>query len=398
MPLSFLRIAAIIALLAAPLAADATRDWTAAIEAGKKAFEARNFPEAEKQFTLAVKAGETFGNKDTRLAAALDHLATVYSVNKQYDKAVPTYQRAIAAIEKALDPSHPDLVGTLQNLARVYQAQNKIEDAQPLYERVFVIVQAAYGKDDLRTATAIHNLAAIEGLKGQHAKAAALLEQAMAIREKKLPADHALIAQTCTDLANTYFRATMLPEAQKYYERALAIIEKTQANKPPVVEAIYRLAALHDATQQFGKSLPLYKKALELLEKNLGKEHAMTVAAVSKLANTFGALEQYDEARKLFERALAAQEKTLGKEDLEIGKTCFSLGRLHVQTKKFAEAEPYCKRSIAIFQKAVGTSSPLYAVAVLNYAVVMENTGRANEAAKLKQLIEQLQKAKEEKK
>lgn len=397
MPVHFLRIAALIAIVAAPLFADATRDWNSAIDAGKKAFEARNFAEAQKQFELAVKAGETFGNKDTRLAAALDHLATVLSVNKEYDKAIPVYLRAVAVIEAAYDKGHPDLIGTLQNLARVYQVQNKIAEAQPLYERVRVIVEATYGKDDLRTAIALNNLAAIEGVKGEHTKAVALLEQTLAIREKKLPADHALILQTLTDLGNTCFRANKLDEAQKYYERALAITEKTQANKPPVVDAINRLAALHDARQQFSKSLPLYQKALEMLEKNLGKEHAMIGPALSKLANTHAALEEYDLARPLFVRALSVQEKTLGAENVEVGKTNFSLGRLLVQQKKFAEAEPYCKKSIAIFQKAAGTSSPLYAVAVLNYAVVMENTGRVQEAAKLKQLIEQLQKAKDKK-
>ena len=62
------------------------------------------------------------------------------------------------------------------------------------------------------------------------------------------------------------------------------------------------------------------------------------------------------------------------------------------------EAEPYCKRSVSIFQKTVGTRNPLYSIAVLNYASLLENTGRTAEATKLKKLVEQLQNAPEDKK
>jgi len=79
-------------------------------------------------------------------------------------------------------------------------------------------------------------------------------------------------------------------------------------------------------------------------------------------------------------------------QDAEVGKTCFSIGRLYLQQRKFAEAEPYCKRSVMVLQKTVGPKHPFYAVAVLNYAALLESTGRADEANKLKKLIEQLQK------
>jgi len=395
MPHHFLRAIAVLAVLTAPLPADPAGDWATYIDAGKKAFAAKQFDAAEKHFAAAVKTSEGFGAKDTRLAASLDHLATVYSMKQQYDKAVPLFKRAVAVIEAATDKGHPDLIGTLQSLGLVYRTQNKLDEAEEIYQRVHGIVTATFGKDDERVATSFNNLAALEGLRGQYGKAAALLEQALVIRESKAGAESSGVAATCTDLGNTYFRLNKLDDAEKHYKRALAIIEKTQVGKPAVVDAINKLTQLYDAKKQFAQSLPLNEKALAILEKNLGKDHQAVAGAVTKLATTHAAMEQYDKAEPLFVRALAVQEKTLGKEDVEVGKTCFALGRLYVQMGKFPEAEPYCKRSIAIFQKTVGPKHPFYAFAVLNYAAVMENTGRANEAAKLKQLVEQLQKVKE---
>ncbi len=366
-------------------------DWNAAIDAGKKAYAEKKPDDALKHFEQAVKIAEGFGEKDARLAGSLDHLGAIYSQQKQYAKAEPLFKRAIAIIEAARDPGHTDLIITLQNLATVYRETGKLDDAEVLYKRTQAIVEATFGKDDERVATALNNLAALEGLRNRHDKVAALLEQALAIRASKLGAESPVVAQTCADLGNTYFRLQKLDDAEKHYTRSLAIQKKLAPGKQAEYDALGRLAQLLEFRKKFADALPLRKRMLEVLEANVGKDHAQVGVAAYLLGNTHAALEQNTEAEVLFQRALVIAEKG-GANNLEAGKAAFSLGRLYAQAKKWDQAEPMCKKSIAIFQRNPGPGSPLYAIAVLNYAAVMEATGRKAEAQKLKDLVAALQK------
>ena len=387
-------------LFTASTLADAGTDWAAAIEAGKKAYAQRQYDEAQKQFELAVKAAETFGEKDTRLAAALDHLGTVHSVKREFTTAEPLFKRAIQIIENAYDEGHPDLIGTLQSLATLYRATNKLDDAQALYERTLTICEAAFGKEDERVATALHNLAALHGMRNQYAKSLEYLERALAIREAKLGEGDPSVHTTLTDMGNTCFRLGRHDDAAKHYKRALKLIETQQKGKPAHVDAMNRLAQLYDAQRKWNESLPLYQEGLTILEQNLGVDHAAVGQACFKLASTHAAMEKYDEAERLFKRALSiAQRGAGGKEDAEVGKAAFSIGRMYVQQKRYDDAAPYCKQAIEHIGKTLGPRHPYYALAVLNYAALLEATGYTAEADKLKQAIQRLQaKMKEEEK
>ena len=378
-------------MLTAVALANPVDDWNASIEAGKKAYDEKKLDDAQKHFEQAVKIAEGLGDKDARLAGSLDHLGAVHSQKKEYTKAEPLFKRAIAIIEAARDKGHTDLIITLQNLATVYRETGRLDEAEAAYKRTQAIVEATFGKDDERVATALSNLAALEGLRNRHDKTAALLEQALTIREKKLGGESGAVAQTCADLGNTYFRLQKLDDAEKHYIRSLSIQKKLAPGKQAEYDALGRLAQLLEFRKKFVEALPVRQRMLEVLEANLGKDHAQVGVAAYLLGNTHAALEQNTEAEAMFQRALTLAEKA-GANNIEAGKAAFSLGRLHAQAKQWDKAEPMCKKSIAIFQRNPGPSSPLYAVAVLNYAAVMEATGRKTEAQKLKDLVAALQK------
>ena len=68
-----------------------------------------NYPEAEKQWSAALKEAEGFGPQDPRLATTLNNLGEVYRAQGRYAEAEPLYKRALAIREKALGPEHPDV-------------------------------------------------------------------------------------------------------------------------------------------------------------------------------------------------------------------------------------------------------------------------------------------------
>ena len=366
--------------------------WRKSIDAGKLAYEQKKLDQAASHFKQAVAIAERIGSGDTRLAASLDHLATVYSVQKRYKDAEPLFDQALVILEKKYDKFHPTLVQTLQNLGMLYRANGDLEKAQKAYERILKIIEAEYGLDSEETATGIHNLAAVLGARGKFDEAAVQLKKVLAMREKLLGKEHDSIAATCKELGNTYFRLSKFPQAAQYYKRNLEIVEKKQAMSPGHLDALSKLATLHEVTKQYDEAISLHQQAIEIVKAKRGAKHSMVATISYRLAGDFAATSKFAQAKTNYEQALEIQIATLGQKHVDVAKTLFSLGRLLVTQRKFGEAEPYCKRAISTFAGTVGAKHPFYAISVLNYAVVLENTGRAEQAKKLKLLVEQLQK------
>jgi CHAT domain-containing protein len=80
----------------------------------------------------------------------------------QYQQAIPLAKRALAILEKASGPEHPDTAAAVNNLAELYRATGAYAKAEPLYER-------AQGIDEINTARFL--------LGGDEARKRAYLQQ-----------------------------------------------------------------------------------------------------------------------------------------------------------------------------------------------------------------------------
>jgi CHAT domain-containing protein len=98
-----------------------------------------------------------------------------------YAKAEPLYQRALAIIEKALGPEHPDTAVSLNNLAFLYDEIGAYGKAEPLYQRALAIREKALGPEHPDTAQSLNNLAMVYHDLGAYAKAEPLYQRAFAI-------------------------------------------------------------------------------------------------------------------------------------------------------------------------------------------------------------------------
>ena len=70
--------------------------WRANHDAGKKAFEAHRYGEAEKFYSVGLAQAEKFGEKDLRLAVSLFDMGIVYYAQQRYEKAEKMLKRATA--------------------------------------------------------------------------------------------------------------------------------------------------------------------------------------------------------------------------------------------------------------------------------------------------------------
>ncbi len=66
-------------------------------------------------------------------------LGDLYRDVGRYAEAEPVYIRALAILEEALDPDHPDIADTLEDYAELLRQVGRDEEAEPMEERARAI-------------------------------------------------------------------------------------------------------------------------------------------------------------------------------------------------------------------------------------------------------------------
>ena len=116
-----------------------TNSWKLLYEAGRQALQDRKLQEAEQSFSAALQLAEDFAAGDPRLAATLNALARIYSLQRRYLAAAALLNRLLEVTERTLGPSHVQVAGVLTNLAEMYTHLGAAREELELRERVLSI-------------------------------------------------------------------------------------------------------------------------------------------------------------------------------------------------------------------------------------------------------------------
>ena len=117
--------------------------WDATMAAAAKAYQDRNFPEAQRLYSQALQQAEAFGPADPRLATNLNNLAESYRQGDRFAEAEPLYKRSLEVWERARGPRDVTLSPVLSNLGELYRQMGRYPAAEPLFKRALEIREAA---------------------------------------------------------------------------------------------------------------------------------------------------------------------------------------------------------------------------------------------------------------
>jgi tetratricopeptide (TPR) repeat protein len=212
--------------------------------------------------------------------------------------------------------------------------------------------------------------------QGHYREAAVKFQRANALKP-----DDAVILNW---LGLSLYDAGQYVKAEPLYKRALEIREKALGKDHlETATSLNNLASLYESQGKYAEAEPLHKRALEIREKALGKDHSLTAASLNNLALLYDSQGRYAEAEPLLKRALEIKEKALGKDHPSTATSLNNLASLYYSQGKYAEAEPLYKRTLAIFEAALGPEHPNVATVMENYAVLLRKMNREDEAARL---------------
>lgn len=173
-------------------------------------------------------------------------------------------------------------------------------------------------------------------------------------------------------------------KAAELYKKALEITEKTIGKEhPDYAIHLNNLASVYYLQGNYEEAVEIYKQAIEIGEKTIGKEHPEYAIRLNNLAGVYRSQGKYDEAIELFKQAFEIDEKTIGKEHPEYAIHLNNLANVYYSQGKYDEAIELFKQAIEIDEKTIGKEHPDYAIHLNNLALIYDSQGKYDEAIEL---------------
>ena len=270
----------------------------------------------------------------------------------------------------------------LHNLGRYQEAVEKLNAALAIKLR---------NNDPASTLRTSNILTAALAMLDRRAEASAAGERALAIGTQAFGPDDVRLTGTLAALGSLARDQENYKDAQRYFERALAGLQKSpNAAAVEVATAMDDLGDLYGLQGRFDDGERLLQQSLKLIEQAYGSG-AQTVPNYDKILNDLGNL--YKDAGRLhdaetaFGRALAIGRATRGENHPNVAATIGNLATVMENESRFAEAEDLYKRTLATYEKLYGSNHPITAIGLNNLANVYADQGRTQEAAGLQQRV-----------
>ena len=216
----------------------------------------------------------------------------------------------------------------------------------------------------------------------------AFAENCIAQTPSSSPSPGLVESYELTDKVRKLYSEGNYDEALPLAKRALDLREAALGrNHEDLIPLLLNLGELYKAKQKLGDAHSCFERALQISEKAFGADDARLANILDRLA--FVAFGERDErkAESLFARSLSIKEKTHGPESPEVAQTAFALGELYRFRRDYAKAGPLYQRVIRIREKVGGKDDPELLKALQGYLIVLFGQNKTDEAGQLQKRI-----------
>src|SRR5262249_1045256 len=117
--------------------------------------------------------------------------------------------------------------------------------------------------------------------------------------------EHPHVALSLSNLAGLYAKMDNSAKAERLYQRALAVREKTmRPDHPHIASLLNSLAIVYDDRGEYELAEPLYRRALAIREKALHPNHLDRILSYENLALLLVKKKDYEGAAAVYRRGL----------------------------------------------------------------------------------------------
>jgi tetratricopeptide (TPR) repeat protein len=229
-----------------------------------------------------------------------------------------------------------------------------------------------------------HLLGLQEMLSARYEQAGQYFEHGREYYDKAAIIGDRYYAALLRDLANRYYYWADYTAAEPLYQRALDICERQLgADHPDTATSLNNLAYLHYSQGKYESAESLYQRALDIRERQLGANHPYTATSLNNLALLYESQGKYETAEPLYQSALDIRERQLGADHPHTATSLNNLALLYKSQGKYESAEPLYQRALDICERQLGADHSHTATSLNNLAILYQNQKHYTEAIPL---------------
>ncbi|KAK4164715.1 phosphorylase superfamily [Cladorrhinum sp. PSN259] len=195
-------------------------------------------------------------------------------------------------------------------------------------------------------------------------------------------------------IAESYSEIAKYEEAERIYRQALELKEKVLGREHrSTLDSMNNLGLVLQNQGKYEEGEQIHRQALKLKEEVLGREHPSTLDSIDNLGIMLRRQGKYKEAEQMHRQALSLYEKVVGREHLSTLKSMNNLGLVLESQGKYKEAEQIHRQELSLCEKVLGREHPSTLDSMNNLGLVLMSQGKYEEA---EQIHRQALKLKEE--
>lgn len=271
---------------------------------GNVYFDMKRFKDSEKYHKIALRIRENaFGNTNPVVAQSSYNLAILYEQEKKYKKAESLYLDAIATWSTSVGPTHPYIGNALGGLTNLYTSQEKYQDAVNILLHTVSYKKAIFGEEHEEVAQTLINLGTAYIEQDKFASAGDAYEEALNIAQNLLNSSDPQLALLMYTLANIYHMqarmdasATATTTVSATTDNTGIISEKISDTDESASVGAQDDSEVANTTALFNQALPLYKKAVEILDGEQTKNWSTLDVVLTELVMVYKAIGNNDMA------------------------------------------------------------------------------------------------------
>ena len=315
-------------------------------------------------------------------------LSTDYMDLGRFEEAIDLIKVNIERWERVGDPDGA-ILRSKSNLAVAYLQTGRLTEAAPLLEESLKDKQARFGARDPSTLTSMNNLAGLYLSLSNPARSEELYRQAYEGRLEVLGEADPKTLSTKSSWAWALTDLDRFDEAKVLLNECIATLEaRFDPGHPLMFRVMNSLGNAHTGAGEIEEAVEAFKRAVQVGEARLGPGHLNLIQTKGNLVDVLIMLGRYEESIEVLNQILAQQDAIPeshwfgGRARIDLGRSLAGLGRTD-------EAEPLFFEGICIMCRTVGPTHSRTTRAVDWWIAFYEELGRDEDAARLREALEQ---------
>ena len=207
---------------------------------------------------------------------------------RDWSAAISAAEKLVAAAREKTPPQPLALAEALSLLGGAQLSASDYVNAEAAYSEALKLAEEHSGAMNAALLDPLRGLGYTFAATGRHAEAAVLLDRALLVSRRNYGLFDIGQQAVLRQLANSLTRLGRAPEAERHMNYLLRVAERTYGgDSPQMAPTLCLVADWYSDVGEFDQARALYRTAIELVNKKLGRSHIAAVEPLRGLARTF---------------------------------------------------------------------------------------------------------------